>query len=176
MDKLIFKEKMTNSISDFRLPRYDEIANVGLYLEQVVKYINFYLKPLGEVGITASMVSNYVKQKLVSAPVRKQYYTEHIARLIFIAILKMVVSLDDIRLMFNVQQTGYDFKAAYDYFCGRFERVLKLAFGGGEKPETEEEDSDAIALLNTGINTAVNKIYLEKYISAFREMTNESEI
>ncbi len=175
MDELIFKEKMINSISDFRLPRYDEIVNVGLYLEQVVKYINFYLSPLGKVEITASMVSNYVKQKLVDAPVRKQYYTEHIARLIFIAILKLVVSLDDIRLMFSVQKTGYDFKAAYDYFCAQFESVMRIAFGTGDEAEiAKDEDSDAHALLNTAINTVVNKIYLEKYISAFREMTAQA--
>ena len=67
---------MKKSISDFRLPRYDEIANVGLYLEQVVKYINIYLEPLGKVEITASMISNYVKQKLIDAPLKKQYFAE----------------------------------------------------------------------------------------------------
>ena len=29
-----------NFIENFRLPRYNEIPNVGLYLEQVIKYIN----------------------------------------------------------------------------------------------------------------------------------------
>ncbi|MDD5946000.1 MAG: DUF1836 domain-containing protein [Clostridia bacterium] len=175
MDEIIIKEKMKKSISDFRLPRYDEIANVGLYLEQVVKYINIYLRPLGQVEITASMISNYVKQKLVEAPVKKQYYAEHIARFILIAIMKLVVTLDDIRLMFNIQRMGYEFKMSYDYFCDEFENRLKYAFGLIEVPEKLGTTvSDAKELMDVGISTAVNKIYLDKYISSFREMTEKT--
>ena len=49
------------TIEGFRLPRYREIPNVGLYLEQVAKYINGYLNVLGYADITPSMISNYVK-------------------------------------------------------------------------------------------------------------------
>ena len=55
-------------ISEFRLPRYRELTDVGLYLEQVVRLLNSYLAPLGEGELTASMVSNYVKQKLLPRP------------------------------------------------------------------------------------------------------------
>lgn len=174
MDEIIIKEKMKKSISDFRLPRYDEIANVGLYLEQVVKYINIYLEPLGKVEITASMISNYVKQKLVEAPVKKQYYAEHIARFILIAIMKLVVTLDDIRLMFNIQRMGYEFKMSYDYFCDEFENMLFYAFGiTDELKALGTTNSDAKELMNISISTAVNKIYLDKYIDAFREITDK---
>ena len=44
---------------DFRMPRYDELPNVGLYLEQTVKYINECLSPLN-IPVTSSMISNYV--------------------------------------------------------------------------------------------------------------------
>ena len=35
-------------IEAFRLPRYRELTNVGLYLEQTVRLLNSYLAPLGE--------------------------------------------------------------------------------------------------------------------------------
>ena len=38
----------TSLIEKFRLPRYNEIPNVGLYLDQVTKYIDDYLKPIGD--------------------------------------------------------------------------------------------------------------------------------
>ena len=42
----------------FTLPDYDQIPNVGLYLEQVTKYLNEYLEPLGCTPLTGSMISN----------------------------------------------------------------------------------------------------------------------
>ena len=56
------KKEIQNLINDFSLPRYNDIPNVGLYLEQVVKYISEYLEPLGSFSLTSSMVSNYVKK------------------------------------------------------------------------------------------------------------------
>lgn len=38
---------MIAQISEFRMPRYREIPDVGLYLDQTVKYMNRYLAPLG---------------------------------------------------------------------------------------------------------------------------------
>lgn len=34
---------MIENIEGFRLPRYEQIPNVGLYLEQVVRYVNAHL-------------------------------------------------------------------------------------------------------------------------------------
>lgn len=59
------KEEIRSSVTDFSLPRYNDIPNVGLYLEQVVKYISEYLEPLGNFSLTFSMVSNYVKKGLL---------------------------------------------------------------------------------------------------------------
>lgn len=42
---------MIENIEGFRLPRYGQIPNVGLYLEQVVRYVNAHLAPLGGIGV-----------------------------------------------------------------------------------------------------------------------------
>ena len=110
------KEEIQNLIKDFSLPRYNDIPNVGLYLEQVVKYISEYLEPLGSFSLTGSMVSNYVKKGLVENPVKKQYDREQIAYLFFIAVAKNMLSMEDIRLLFEKQHNTYEPKRAYDYF------------------------------------------------------------
>ena len=92
------KDEIKASIENFRLPRYDEIPDVGLYLEQTTKYISELLSPLEDISITRSMISNYIKQGLVSNPVKKQYSRDQIAYLIYIAIAKTVLSLDHILL------------------------------------------------------------------------------
>ena len=123
------QNRITADIAAFRLPRYAQIPEVGLYLEQVVRYINARLAPLGEPELTGSMVSNYVKQKLVPAPQKKLYTAEHLARLLFIAVVKPVVPLEGLRLMFSIQEECYPLQTAYDYFCDEFENMLGAAFG-----------------------------------------------
>ena len=88
------KQQIGQSVQDFRLPRYQEIPDVGLYLEQATKYICRYLSPILETPLTASMISNYVKRGLLSSPVRKQYSRDQVAYLFFIAVAKNVLSLD----------------------------------------------------------------------------------
>ena len=63
------KALAAESFRNFRLPRYEEIPNVGLYLEQTTKYIAEYLNPVQEGALTASMISNYVKKHLITSPV-----------------------------------------------------------------------------------------------------------
>ena len=78
---------MRFSARDYRMPRYKEIPNVGLYLEQTVKYINECLAPI-EISITPSMLSNYVKKGYIDRPIKKQYYADQIAYAIYIVIIK----------------------------------------------------------------------------------------
>ena len=70
-------ETILKFVNEKRLPRYREIPNVGLYLDQVVKYINENLEPL-HLSITPSMLSNYVKKGYIASPIKKQYYAEQI--------------------------------------------------------------------------------------------------
>lgn len=172
------KEKMATSIADFTLPRYKEITNVGLYLEQTVKFINGYLLPLGEGDITASMISNYVKLKLIANPDHKQYNVDHIASLMFIAITKTVVSLDDIRFLLSIQKEHYTPQHAYDYFCEVFESVLFNSFGiKKENAKPIKNNSNKNELMLSTINAIVQKIYLDQYLLAYRNIeVNNQEI
>lgn len=115
-------------ISQFRFPRFSEIPDVGLYLEQTTKYINQYLTPLG-FEITGSMIRNYVKMGLVKNPVQKQYYADHIGHLIAITVLKNVISLENISELFVLQLKEYPDLVAYDYFCMELENMLFYQFG-----------------------------------------------
>ena len=161
------KEEIKNLIKDFSLPRYSDIPNVGLYLEQVVKYISEYLEPLGSFSLTASMVSNYVKKDLIGNPVKKQYDREQIARLFFVAVAKNVLSMEDILLLFEMQHETYEPRRAYDYFCSEFENVLQFVFGLKENLDTVGTDSnDTKTMLRNTIIAVAYKVYLDKYLAA----------
>ena len=51
------KQAMAHSVEEFKLPKYDEIPDVGLYLEQTTKYISEFLKPMENISITLEVSS-----------------------------------------------------------------------------------------------------------------------
>ena len=66
-------ERVSGKIEGFTLPAYEQIPDVGLYLEQTVRFIEEYLAPLPNLSITGSMVANYVKKGLIVNPVKKPF-------------------------------------------------------------------------------------------------------
>ncbi len=164
------KTAITESVQGFRLPRYDEIPNVGLYLEQTAKYLTDYLGPLEDVTITPSMISNYVKKKILASPHRKQYGRDQIAALFFMAITKNVLSLENIRTLLVMSEEHYDNRTAYDYFCSDFEETLFALTGCQEQVSPVSAGSgDLKSLVHGTIITVANKIVLDKYFSRLGE-------
>ncbi len=128
--------QMAEKVAGFRLPRYRELPDMGLYLEQITKYINGFLSPLGCTELTSSMISNYVKKGVLSAPVKKQYSAEQIAYLFFIGFAKSVLSIENIHQLLNIQKKSYRTDIAYDYFCLEFENMLRFTYGLKDAVET----------------------------------------
>ena len=168
------KEQCARQIRDFRLPRYNEIPNVGLYLDQVAKYISEYLTPLGESPLTASMISNYVKKHLIDSPVKKQYSREQIAYLFFIAVAKSILSLEALGNFIQVQKQSYPLPVAYDYFCRQLEVLLQFTFELTDTMDVVGEDvSDEKRLFYSCIAAVAQKIYLEKILEAVAAQKSE---
>ena len=162
------------NIRKFHLPRYEEIPNVGLYLEQTTKYINEYLDPIQEGTMTASMISNYVKKRLISNPVKKQYNRDQIAYLFFIAVAKSVLSLDALTNFIRVQQKTYNLQRAYNYFAAELENLLLYTFEVKDTMDTiGEDDTEEKRLLYSCIVAVTQKIYLEKCLEAIAQRDAE---
>ena len=109
-----------------RLPRWAELPDLALYLDQVLGLLEKYLAPLfpyaaGPV-MTASMVNNYVKQRLVPPPVKKRYTRRHLSLLLMIGILKPAFALPQIKLLLGAADE--DGAAAFhDRFCALWEQA-----------------------------------------------------
>lgn len=152
---------MSANIEEFHIPRYQEIPDVGLYLEQTTRYINSFLVPLGCLEITSSMVSNYVKKGYIASPVKKQYYAEQIAYLFFITIAKQVLSMENIDKLFKMQRKTYSSQVAYDYFCQELENMLHYIFGLKDTvDEVGSTASEAKKMLRSTIIAVAHIIYL----------------
>ena len=165
------KEGLRHMVENFRLPRYAELPRMGLYLEQVVRYINDFLTAVGCAEITTSMVSNYVKKGIIPPPVKKQYYADQIAYLIFISFTKNVISLENIVELFSMQKRGFSIAMAYDYFCDEFENMLFFVFGIKERPDenlgvTQAQEKEFLRYV---IISATNSVYISAYFSEIKK-------
>lgn len=100
-DKHLVAEKLTRwerFLDTYRLPEWEELPKIDLYLDQVIALVNQYLgffvyDPEEEKLLTPSMVNNYVKLRLIPAPVRKKYGRKHIALLLMVCTFKQSVSM-----------------------------------------------------------------------------------
>ena len=140
------------------LPAYAEIPNVGLYLEQVTKYLNEYLEPLGCGTLTGSMVSNYVKKGLLNSPVKKQYDREHLAWLLIIAVAKTVLSLEEVQQLLE-QQKAQPVQQVYDSFCHMLPETLTAVFAREQ----------SCSLLQDTVTAVAHRLYLETRFQRERE-------
>ena len=164
-----YRRQLAEYVAEFHLPRYRELPDIGLHLEQVTRYASRYVPS----QLTGSMVSNYVKQKLIPGPVKKSYYQESIAYLIFLSYIKAVMPLEDIRLMMEVQKSSSELQVAYDYFCDELENLLQYVCGLRETPavvgSTRSQEKE---LLRTALLSITYTIYLDQYLSLIRAEKN----
>lgn len=103
----------------FSYPKWEEIPNIDLYLDQVLLYVNQVCSTVSvekEKGLTASMVNNYVKHGYLAKPDKKKYQRQQIARLIAITTLKSVFSIQEIAQTLNTLQTQTSSEQLYNAF------------------------------------------------------------
>ena len=126
-------------LSAVHLPRWDELPSLNLYMDQVLEYINdtlsfFVVQPHGrneklrgdDKLLTAAMINNYVKQKLLPKPENKRYQRKHLACMIVYVLLKQVLPLTDIQkgIYLQLELCDREFQVAYDLFCQKMEMGL----------------------------------------------------
>ena len=168
------KRYMAAAIEQFRLPAYEEIPDVGLFLEQVSKYISLYLEPISSFTMTGSMISNYVKKKLVANPVKKQYNRDQIAYLFFIAVTKTVMSLEELQTLIELQKMTYPIDVAYNYFRKELENVLQYVFGLKEQlDQVGQDDTEEKNIHRNTIIAVAHKVYLDQTLQLLRERGTE---
>ena len=114
----------------FRLPEWQEIPDIGLYMEQVVAVLKQYLDYLPpelkeEQIITSATINNYVRTHIMPEPRKKRYYRIHIAYLIMICTLKQSLRLSMLQTLLPGDLAEEDVKKAYAAFALRHQRCAK---------------------------------------------------
>jgi hypothetical protein len=151
-------------LKQVQFPTWEELPNFDLYMDQVVEYVNSVLEPLSMPLVTPMMINNYVKKKVVMAPLKKKYQTMHVADILIISIMKPVFSLDEIRAAIDQVTVGDYPKKAYNSFVAAFLERL-------QGPVAQEFDPDnlALQLMRDAANIVYNKMEAEKLLALMNE-------
>ena len=153
------------AMTNFHLPRWSELPNLDLYLDQLVtlleKYLKDYIGNKEETIITKTMINNYVKQGLIKPPKKKKYSRLHIATLLVICTLKQIYSISDINELMLLAIKTVKFNSAYDEFCIALEKAILYTFEGIEYKVPENMTFEQ-SLLKSVAQSFASKLYVEK--------------
>ena len=162
-------------LNDIHMPRWNELPNVDLYLDQVVTFINSSLNSfiLSNVSnssktenqvLTKTMINNYVKNKLIEPPKKKKYSQVQLAKLFVICILKQVYSMNDIKDLINIALQHSDIKIAYNSFCDQFEEALLCTYKRKDYIDNYSKDDTNKYLLKSVLLSCCYTIYTQNFL------------
>lgn len=110
-----------------KLPRWNELPKLELYMDQVITLMNQYMAPFvhsSEPVLTPSMINNYVKLDLLPPPNKKKYSREHLSCLLVICLMKPVCSMAFINDLITRQLKERTNEEFHEYFCDFYEKTF----------------------------------------------------
>lgn len=159
---------MNKEIKDFHLPRWNELPNIDLYIDQLVclleEYLSGYIKNDNEKEekiITKTMINNYVKQNIIEPPQNKKYNKEHMASLFVIFVLKQVYSINDIKKIICLAMETSPIEQAYNRFCSELEKAIRIVFAEKNYVKNSKLSEEQYILRNV-VQSFANKLYVQK--------------
>ena len=178
------------ALGNVHIPRWEELPQLSLYMDQVLFYINDTLsflnvstskddKKKDDKLLTSAMINNYVKQHFVTKPNKKRYEKEQIASLICFVLLKPVLQLGEIRKGLEHQLAFCEggAEAAYNMFCEQVEMALRsvaaLICGKTFDQSLYTETATDICGMNMAALSLATKLVAQKVLAFREENTQE---
>lgn len=152
-------------VNNFHIPRWNELPNIDLYMDQVLNYIESCLKDYIKVEsdekiITKTMINNYVKQGILQPPENKKYNRLHIAELFVICILKQVYSISEVKELITLALQTNSAENSYNRFCDYLTESLISTFNGTEYSNSSNFTPQQY-LMKNAVQSFVNKLYVQ---------------
>ena len=165
-----------NYLKEFRLPQWDELPDMDLYMDQVVMLLQRYLNFLpedehGNAAITASIINNYVRLKIMPPPVKKKYTRVHMAYLIMVCSLKQSVNIPYIQKMLPLGLPEAEVRRVYEGYVKAHHDVclafIQLVQSGADvvlhSPDAQSEDVERV-VYSAAIVSGFSKLLTEKMV------------
>jgi len=174
-----------NYLKDFRLPQWDELPDMDLYMDQVVMLLQRYLNFLpedehGNAAITASIINNYVRLKIMPPPVKKKYTRVHMGYLIMVCSLKQSVNIPYIQKMLPLGLPEAEVRRIYEAYVQTHHDIclafIQLARTAGDTvlhdPDAQSADVERL-VYSSAIVSGFSKLLTEKMVHLEGEALDE---
>ncbi len=165
-------DKNTKSLKPLKhkLPYWDELPEIDLYMDQVIvlmeKYLSWYINSDSDNKIiTSSMINNYVKLGIMPAPIKKKYSRVHIAYLIIICILKSVIPISEIKELIEKRIAASSIEELLNYFSDLFDSTTNTVIAINERFLNRHATCLEDAALYMAIGSNISKFISQKIIN-----------
>lgn len=181
--------KWLQELEGYRFPDYENFPDIDLYMDQVITYLDrnlsiFQTSSLDK-QITSSMINNYVKGDVITAPISKRYNKEHLALIEETFALKQVLTIGEIKQILDVKYQNKDNSKAFNSFKKIYgiktEEACKLAKDMLRNTSTNDEEEltdiaiNLAASANAYITVAKRILFLLKKNQEIKENELENE-
>lgn len=171
------------SVKEHNLPTWEELPDISLYMDQVIilmnKYLGIYYEHSGsEKFVTPSIINNYVKLKIIPAPVKKKYSKAHLAYLIMVCILKQCLSISTVQSIVPLSASEDELKEIYEIFR-KNEKLITESNISQMKNIINEKNSDkensSVLFRELAITAALSANIFKIFTDIFTQSTDSKE-
>ncbi len=195
-DKSLIAHKLLRwekAVSGYSLPKWENIPDIGLYMDQVIVLLSQYLGLIspaeskeGDDGepsdgkiFSASAINNYVRLKIMPAPIKRKYYRIHIAYLIIIFTLKPAVSINFVKEMLSSELSEDGVRELYDDYIRKhhaatllFTSIVRECAKDVLDPEKEGETLVSSFVIQEALIAGFSRVLTEKLVG-LKDKTKE---
>ena len=147
-------------LDKFSYKNYEQLPDIDLYMDQMITYLdkqlNIFQTSSMDKQITPSMINNYVKGEVVSAPIAKKYNREHIALIEEVCTLKQVLSIAEVKQVIDewYKKGEVDNAEIFNSFNALVTSKNKEAINLTKEALENIDENDLTSLTNLAVNLA----------------------
>lgn len=150
-----------DDLNRFSYKDYKDLPDIDLYMDQVVTFLDkqlaiFQTSSLDK-QITSSMINNYVKGEVVSAPISKKYNREHLALIQEVCTLKQVLTIAEVKQVIDerYRKENVEKDVVFNHFKARVTEKNKEAIAITKNLLDSIEQNDLRALTDLSVDLAL---------------------
>ncbi len=147
------KQQFSNACAEmtaFHIPRWNELPEFDLYMDQVIALAEKYLRVLSVDSkplLTPSMINNYVKSGVLPPPVNKKYNRKHLAIVMIICITKPVMEISAISEIIQKGLSVNSLEFVLDSLAKTFENEISSVADHAKTAVEQAENTDVIGFV-----------------------------
>ncbi len=137
------------------------LPDIELYMDQVLSMMNHSFDVLStptDRPLTSSMINNYVKDKVVPAPVKKKYTREHLTALSILTMLKSEFTLPEIRSLMEGLSETYPTEELYAAFADAQSYCMQQAVEAVEEGLSGEQSEQYLLAMTLALEANAKRI------------------